>query len=609
MILKAVRIFIKKFWLVVMGLLCIGFNLGVGIKKPSFSEMAIPENGAGIHENRITYADGYYYYASQIDHYYLYKVKEDGSDAQCLAKVHGGNIYVEDENLYFINYSDHGGIYRMQTDGTGLEKLCDHGKDMQILGDYLYFQDDYEQKYDKCGYAVKEEDTYGHNFLYRMRKDGTDRELLLGEVSQYMAIVGRTDAGREPEEFLLISQWGEKGVTVYRYNSLGGNKEEIASFDFKGEIAVYGEFIFCFRGSGNEPEKLCRYHLGTGETTTWQVPFCTDMCIHKGWLYLLRDEKEGDLETVTLERMRIQEDQYETVYKRSFQSQGDGRQADLYVAEENVFLRQFVSSKVGCEWFRISRKGKVYVWEDITRLPSVVPARMVEYGEYGSAMFMLESTKSARGYMVDSLTYQEFYGKDENGIERNPYTVNLPQFNEGIRGHEKINQYFQSDFRDAVEEKDTFFQKLMEDEEDYHDCWYQTVNFDYIYIGKRYVTVGRYESGYWGGIRNWISLNPVTFDRESGETVSLEELLGVPLEDAVAAATASVYKYMECVGRNSFFFRDYDILTDQYQVNQFFLCQEGIGLYYERYAIDCGAAGDYMFIVPWKEVGYNLDLR
>ena len=45
-----------------------------------------------------------------------------------------------------------------------------------------------------------------------------------------------------------------------------------------------------------------------------------------------------------------------------------------------------------------------------------------------------------------------------------------------------------------------------------------------------------------------------------------------------------------------------DELTEHYDPEQFFLFQEGIGIYYERYAIDCGAAGDYMFIIPWEEV-------
>ncbi|MBD5453074.1 MAG: DUF5050 domain-containing protein, partial [Lachnospiraceae bacterium] len=76
--------------------------------------------------NRITYADGYYYYASQLDNYFLYRVKEDGSDAKCLAKVHSGTILADGDVLYFVNLSDNKAIYRIGTDGSDLRKVCDN---------------------------------------------------------------------------------------------------------------------------------------------------------------------------------------------------------------------------------------------------------------------------------------------------------------------------------------------------------------------------------------------------------------------------------------------------------------------------------------------------
>ena len=73
---------------------------------------------ANIHENRICYMDGYYYYASQSDHYFLYRVKEDGTSPQCLVKAHVSDICAQDGEVYFVNQSDKYGIYRMNADGT-----------------------------------------------------------------------------------------------------------------------------------------------------------------------------------------------------------------------------------------------------------------------------------------------------------------------------------------------------------------------------------------------------------------------------------------------------------------------------------------------------------
>lgn len=80
---------------------------------------------ANTHESRICYMDGYYYYASQSDHYFLYRVKEDGSSPQCLAKLHASDICAQDGVVYFVNLSDENGIYRINADGTGL-KSCVH---------------------------------------------------------------------------------------------------------------------------------------------------------------------------------------------------------------------------------------------------------------------------------------------------------------------------------------------------------------------------------------------------------------------------------------------------------------------------------------------------
>ena len=94
-------------------------------------------------------------------------------------------------------------------------------------------------------------------------------------------------------------------------------------------------------------------------------------------------------------------------------------------------------------------------------------------------------------------------------------------------------------------------------------------------------------------------LEPVTFDRETGETVSLGEILGMSEQEAVAELTGSVYKYMEGIGRGTFLLTDRDLLTEDYDPEQFILCPDGIGIYYQRYAIGSGAAGAAMYVIPY----------
>ena len=102
-----------------------------------FAEMEYSAPYASWRESRICYADGYYYYVSQMDHYYLYRCKEDGSDPQCLVRAHAGSICVQDDEVFFIDQTDGYGIYRVKTDGTDLTKLCDSGNRLQISAEYV----------------------------------------------------------------------------------------------------------------------------------------------------------------------------------------------------------------------------------------------------------------------------------------------------------------------------------------------------------------------------------------------------------------------------------------------------------------------------------------
>ena len=73
-------------------------------------------------------------------------------------------------------------------------------------------------------------------------------------------------------------------------------------------------------------------------------------------------------------------------------------------------------------------------------------------------------------------------------------------------------------------------------------------------------------------------------------------------QEASARLTASAYKWLEGKGNSWFFLREENKLAKEFDPEKFFLFPEGIGIYYEQGAIDCEAAGDYLFVVPWEEL-------
>lgn len=570
---------------------------------------------------RITYADGYYYYASQLDHYYLYRAKEDGSDSVCLAKVHPGAIQTDTDAIYFVNLSDYNAIYRIDKDGSNMVKLCDSSDNhMQLTEEYIYFCSSYDKAYDIRGLVDPEHDMTGYHpsdgYLYRIRKDGTGKELILTDVEDYIlaqaagnnVIYEGNIYCKRLQQNETTRQW-EAIVTVYDLD--GNNLNESYLFDFYGEILVSNGQIYCF-GYGNSDGNICMYTTWNNEMTTLPDQLLTDYCIYNDTLYGLKEEVDHEKRITQIYSFSPDTNDWQLIYNNtaictaSGGNYNDYRLTDLYATEHGVFLRQFVSSEEGVRWFAVGEKETVTSWEDETNIPTTQPAVELKYAGDSSIKSSFQSTDGYEDYLGKDLTYQTFYAKDEAGNSYCPYTVCLPQFNEKVAGYQKINKYFQDAYQESVETMQAEFVEKVKDEKttEYDLLFlYEGTSYDYVYIGEKYITVAMYQYGYDGGIRSWTTENPVTFERDTGKVVTLEDLYGMPADETVSYITASIYKYAESIGRGSeaFFMRDKDILTEKYDPKQFFLFPEGIGLYYPIYAIDCGAAGDYVFIIPFPD--------
>lgn len=495
---------------------------------------------ANSHDSRICYEDGYYYYASQLDNYYLYRAAKDGSRAECLAKIRPGSILVQDGEVYFTNQDDRWGkIYRIRTDGSHLEKLCEdwqgsshklceEGRGMQLSAEYVYFCSGYEKEFDKAGLGLEGDSEFDTGFLYRMKKDGSERELIARDVWQYT--LGDWSGRRVwYKGFIYCSKWIDNEIVIYRMDLDGQNEVELCRFDSRGKMMVYGGSIFYVGDFYGERERVSRYDLGSGEVRSLDVPEYTDCCIYKGYFYGLNEEKDGNGKKVTVYRTDVNGGGYEIVYENSFVCKylEEGYVSDIYASGEGVFFRTFVSEQDGCRWFRLTDGDEAEVWkaeewENGKKTPVTLPARNIEYGELNSIMYALESTEGYEEYLSENLEYEEYYREDGEGNKYNPYKVCLPQFNSKIAGYEKINQYFQKAYQEAIGKRGDFFDMLAGDDGSKMG-WYQWMGYNYVYIGEKYITVAVCKEGYWGGIRSWITPVPVTFDIGSGERVFLKD--------------------------------------------------------------------------------------
>ncbi len=168
------------------------------------------------------------------------------------------------------------------------------------------------------------------------------------------------------------------------------------------------------------------------------------------------------------------------------------------------------------------------------------------------------------------------------------------EFNRVMQGVEQL----------ALKDREDFFQEVQEVKEaGYEDCgnWFKTYGYSNLYVGERYISFYCYIRTYDGGIRPWEEAIPLTFNRETGEYLTMDELFTVNRNAYMKRLSSAVYKYAELSGEEYFWNEGFDqnVLVKEFKPYCFYLTSEGIVLCYGRYEVAPGAAGDPAFEIPY----------
>ncbi len=125
---------------------------------------------------------------------------------------------------------------------------------------------------------------------------------------------------------------------------------------------------------------------------------------------------------------------------------------------------------------------------------------------------------------------------------------------------------------------------------DYEMCSYIT------YADDKYIVFRIYEGGYLGGAHPNYYYSNYVFDRNTGERLTINDIVGKSDEEICRI----IVPYMD---------KDYDfyegfwyiepekLITEQHRL---FLTEEGIGIFFNTYDIDCYAAGTIEFVIPYE---------
>lgn len=185
------------------------------------------------------------------------------------------------------------------------------------------------------------------------------------------------------------------------------------------------------------------------------------------------------------------------------------------------------------------------------------------------------------------------------------YSITKVLFKEDTGAFGRINDFLENLYKQDIDSMEDFKKAVMEESEETWEEWGAEYveygdSYDVCYMDERYVGIANYWDQYWkGGAHGIYGTIYYMFDRNTGKRVSITEVVN----DSPEEICEIIAPYVETVA--AWGTDDEDWETTLLEVDRFFLSEEGIGIHFDVYEIDCYAAGESEIIVPYS----MFDLR
>lgn len=188
------------------------------------------------------------------------------------------------------------------------------------------------------------------------------------------------------------------------------------------------------------------------------------------------------------------------------------------------------------------------------------------------------------------------------------------QVDEKFAGADKINRYLEEEQNKNIEYENGNVEWMEEMIEEYgedgisHSSYSSTLS-EIAYFDGRYVSFCQQEYDYQGGAHGmplWIGL---TFDLETGERLSLPDVIANSEEELNSIVTEYFAEYIN--GNPEEFWEDaLDIVRDEICFeSDFYLTEDGIKFYFHPYALSSYAAGFPEVTIPYDEFEMKISLQ
>ena len=482
------------------------------------------------------------------------------------------------------------------TDGTGYQRL--HQLDsyssgsMVLLDDELYVD------------APDEEGNAGW-LCYQFQEDGSLSESSRPEleelVRQGYSQLSYTDNGRrkllmpEAEEKFGYLVLRDENYEVVKVDPKSGEEEKLPAELLQMEAYNEGNFL-CV--AGNKLYLVDSKTLQINKTIQYDnsVSYIDVITTDEEYAYVTyvtEDESEHTQKCV-FEKVSLETGDRSVIFEQE-QMVGVGAEFSIYLSDIVV--------KNGYLYYAGAEDYQLYMM----RRSLANPSEEEKLGEafYDSGIGEVGTIQSY---------YERTYSRTMPDVLLTETDLEWLQVDEKFAGADKINRYLEEEQNKNIEYENGNVEWMEEMIKEYgedgisHSSYSSTLS-EIAYFDGRYVSFCQQEYDYQGGAHGmplWIGL---TFDLETGERLSLPDVIANSEEELNSIVTEYFAEYIN--GNPEEFWEDaLDVVRDEICFeSDFYLTEDGIKFYFHPYALSSYAAGFPEVTIPYDEFEMKISLQ
>lgn len=482
------------------------------------------------------------------------------------------------------------------TDGTGYQRL--HQLDayssgsMVLLDDELYVD------------APDEEGNAGW-LCYQFQEDGSLSESSRPEleelVRQGYSQLSYTDNGRrkllmpEAEEKFGYLVLRDENYEVVKVDPKSGEEEKLPAELLQMEAYNEGNFL-CV--AGNKLYLVDSKTLQINKTIQYDnsVSYIDVITTDEEYAYVtyVTEDESEHIQKCVFEKVSLETGDRSVIFEQE-QMVGVGAEFSIYLSDIVV--------KNGYLYYAGAEDYQLYMM----RRSLANPSEEEKLGEafYDSGIGEVGTIQSY---------YERTYSRTMPDVLLTETDLEWLQVDEKFAGADKINRYLEEEQNKNIEYENGNVEWMEEMIEEYgedgisHSSYSSTLS-EIAYFDGRYVSFCQQEYDYQGGAHGmplWIGL---TFDLETGERLSLPDVIANSEEELNSIVTEYFAEYIN--GNPEEFWEDaLDIVRDEICFeSDFYLTEDGIKFYFHPYALSSYAAGFPEVTIPYDEFEMKISLQ